>query len=196
MNRLTILSLLSGAVFCVVSGCAVPPQMKRSFNEYVLANSTPVDPALQAKLQQLDADLRGQFGMTTDQTAVGVLDLNALRLAMLHPDREEYAASVPKVGILLAYFELHPEAATNLSGQPRHELGLMVKASDNEMAAKFSREMGLKPIQAALNTYHLPVSMASATRLFADGVGVGSRPSLQPPSSKSNYQNGPQRSSC
>ena len=92
--------------------------------------------------------------MTTAQTAVGVLDLNTLRLAMIHPDREEYAASIPKVGILLAYFQLHPEAATNLNAQTRHELGLMAKASNNEMAAKFSRKLGLKPIQAVLNSYH------------------------------------------
>jgi len=59
MNRLTILSLLSGAVFCVVGGCPVPTQMNRSFNNYVLDYSTPVDPALQLKLQQVDADLRG-----------------------------------------------------------------------------------------------------------------------------------------
>jgi hypothetical protein len=44
---------------------------------------------------------------------------------MLHPDREEYAASVPKIGILLAYFQLHPEASTNVDGTTRHELGLM-----------------------------------------------------------------------
>ena len=41
---------------------------------------------------------------------VAILDLNRLRLAMIHPDRIDYAASVAKVGILLAYFQLHPEA--------------------------------------------------------------------------------------
>jgi beta-lactamase class A len=121
---------------------------------YRLEYQTPVSEPLQARLEQIDSDLRGKFGMTTAQTAVGVLDLNALRLAMIHPDREEYAASVPKVGILLAYFQLHPEAAANLNAWLRHELGLMAKASNNEMAAKFSREMGLKQIQAVLNSYH------------------------------------------
>jgi len=153
MNWLTILSLLYGAALCVAGGSTVPPRMNGGFNDYVLDYTTPVDPALQAELQQLDADLRGKFGMTTNQTAVGVLDLNTLRLAMIHPDREEYAASVPKVGILLAYFELHPEAATNLDASTRHELGLMIKVSSNEMAAKFSRQMGLKQIQAVLNAY-------------------------------------------
>jgi beta-lactamase class A len=92
--------------------------------------------------------------MTTEQAAAGVLDLKTLRLAMIHPDRGEYAASVPKIGILLAYFQLHPQASTNLDAQTRHELGLMVKASDNEMASKFSQEMGLTQIQAVLNAYH------------------------------------------
>ena len=92
--------------------------------------------------------------MVTEQAAVGVLDLKHLRLAMVHPDRIEYAASVAKVGILLAYFELHPEAATHLDPLTRHELGLMTKASSNELAAKFSRELGLRQIQEVLNSYH------------------------------------------
>jgi beta-lactamase class A len=63
----------------------------------------------------------------------------------------EYAASVAKIGILLAYFELHPAAAANLDATTRHELGLMIKASSNEMAAKYSRQMGLREIQQVLN---------------------------------------------
>jgi len=82
------------------------------------------------------------------------LDLQTLRLAMVHPDREEYAASVAKIGILLAWFKLHPEASTNLAAETRHELGLMVKASSNEMAAQFSRELGLTNIQQVLDSMH------------------------------------------
>lgn len=53
------------------------------------------------RLEQIDADLRRQFGMTPEQTAAGVLDLRTLRLAMIRPDQIEYAASVPKIAILL-----------------------------------------------------------------------------------------------
>ena len=74
--------------------------------------NTPTDRQLQRRIERLDARLRQKYGMTTEQTAVGVLDLNRLRLAMIHPDRIEYAASVAKIGILLAYFQLHPDAAT------------------------------------------------------------------------------------
>jgi beta-lactamase class A len=118
---------------------------------WTLDYDTPVDPALQSAVEALDARLRETFAMTTEQTAVGVLDLRKMRLAMIHPDRIEYAASVPKVGILLAWFQLHPEAATTLDPTTRHELGLMAKASSNEMAAKFSRAMGLREIQQVLN---------------------------------------------
>jgi len=138
--------------FC---GCSsIAPPTVNACQDYTLDYDTPVNPTLQAKLEKIDTDLRARFGMTTEQTAVGVLDLETLRLAMIHPDRGEYAASVPKIGILLAYFQLHPQAATNLDAQTRHELGLMAKASDNEMATKFSQEMGLKQIQAVLDSYH------------------------------------------
>ncbi len=91
--------------------------------------------------------------MAPDQTAVGLLDLQTARLAMIRPDFEEYGASVPKIGILLAYFQLHPGAATHLDPQIRHELGLMAKASSNEMASKFSQETGLARIRDVLDAY-------------------------------------------
>jgi beta-lactamase class A len=127
--------------------------MDHRFKQYTLNYDSPVDSALQVELERIDAAIRGKHGMREEQTAVGLLDLNSLRLAMTHPDRLEYAASIPKIGILLAYFLFNPEAATNLDDQTRHELGLMVKASDNELAAKFSRAMGLKKIQDVLNAY-------------------------------------------
>jgi beta-lactamase class A len=127
--------------------------MNPEFDRYHLDYDTPGDPSLQARLETVDSDLRAQYGMTTQQSAAGMLDLKTLRLAMIHPDRIEYAASIPKIGILLAYFQLHPDAATDLSAQTRHELGLMAKASSNEMAAQFSRELGLRQIQAVLESY-------------------------------------------
>lgn len=137
-----------------VTGCSVfSSKMNPSFADYTLDYNSPVNPVLQARLEGIDANLRARFEMTPEQTAVGLLDLRHLRLALIHPDRGEYAASVPKIGILLAYFQAHPEAATHLSAQTRHELGLMIKVSSNEMAAKFSRELGLTAIQAVLDSY-------------------------------------------
>lgn len=154
LNQVIIFGLMLGVVFCVSACATAAAQTNGALGSYTLDYAAPTDPALQASLEKIDAGLRARYGMTPEQTAVGVLDLNTRRLAMIHPDREEYAASIPKVGILLAYFQLHPEAATNLNAETRHELGLMAKASNNEMAAKFSRELGLKQIQAVLNADH------------------------------------------
>src|SRR3954453_4387641 len=118
---------------------------------FTLDYDTKVDAKLQRRLEEIDARLRAKHGLTAEQAAVGLLDLRHLRVAMIHPDRIEYAASVAKIGILLAYFQLHPEAAENLDAETGHELGLMIKASSNEMAAKYSRAMGLHEIQAVLN---------------------------------------------
>jgi len=153
IRRIAMLEILL-ALALSLTGCSTrSPKMNHHFDQYTLGFETPVNTALQADLEKIDTTLRAQYGMTTNQTSVGLLDLNTLRLAMIRPDHEEYGASVPKVGILLAYFQLHPAAATNLDPQIAHELGLMAKASNNEMAAKFSHELGLKQIQTVLNSY-------------------------------------------
>ena len=150
-----LLALLFAAAPLMVGGVMASPLTNAGFDNFVLDYDTPVDSSLQASLEQIDARLRVKYGLTPDQAAAGLLDLKTSRLAMIHPDREEYAASIPKIGILLAYFQLHPEAATNLDPQIRHELCLMAKASNNEMASKFSHELGLRQIQAVLDSYHL-----------------------------------------
>lgn len=153
-HHFALIGFLLAAALCVAGLAMASPQTNDVFANYVLDYETAVNPQLQSKVEQIDANLRGKYGLTTAQSAVGLLDLKTMQLAMIHPDREEYAASIPKVGILLAYFQLHPEAATNMNAQTRHELGLMAKASNNEMAAKFSHELGLKQIQAVLNSAH------------------------------------------
>jgi len=145
-------ALLAGVALL---GCAGHGDVKAGFMNYTLDYDTPIDASLQEHVAAIDSRLRSKLGMTPEQTAVGVLDLRRPRLAMIHPDRIEYAASVPKIGILLAYFALHSGAATNLDAQTQHELGRMIKVSDNDLATKYSRALGLKPIQQVLASYGL-----------------------------------------
>jgi beta-lactamase class A len=129
-----------------VTACARADGLEKILLDY----DTPVDAALQKKVEDIDVRLRERFGMTVEQTAVGVMDLKTGRLALLRPDREEYAASLAKIGILLAYFDAHPEAAERIDPVVERELGEMAKISSNEMAAKYSHELGLKNIQKVL----------------------------------------------
>ncbi len=138
--------------FSCVSPQPDPPEVRNSFQDFQLDCDARADGGLLRALERVDTELRQRFGMTAEQTAVGLLDLRTSRLAMIHPDRGEYAASIPKIGILLAWFHHHPKPE-ELTAEIRHELGLMIKASSNEMAAKYSRELGLKEIQRVLNAY-------------------------------------------
>ena len=149
------IGLLFASVLCLAGCQSAGLRKSPSLETYVLDYNTPTSPGLQHELEAIDARLRSQYAITTAQAAVGVLDLKRLQLAIIHPDRIDYAASVAKVGILLACFQLRPDAATRLDPQTRHELGRMVKASSNDLAAKYSRELGLRQIQHVLNSYHL-----------------------------------------
>lgn len=127
---------------------AAPAQSPRAM--LTLDYDTPVDPELQKQLEQIDLALRSKHGLGGNETSVGVIDLERGRVAMIHPDEIEYAASLAKVGILLAWFDTHPgppDAAT------RHDLGLMARASSNEMASKFSRQLGIREVQRVIESY-------------------------------------------
>ncbi|MBI5426422.1 MAG: serine hydrolase [Opitutae bacterium] len=124
------------------------------FRAYSLDGSPAVDAALQRRIEEIDTALRKCWEMAEAQTSVGVLDLRTLRLAMVRPDRIDYAASVPKIAILLGWFAAHPNL-NDLDATTRHELGLMIKQSDNELAAKFSQQLGLGFIRGVLDGYGL-----------------------------------------
>lgn len=124
------------------------------FYPYRMDDAPAVDRALQARIEALDVELRHRLGIAAEFTSAGVLDLRTLRLAWVRPDRIDYAASVPKIAILLGWFAAH-QNLTDLDATTRHELGLMIKQSDNELAAKFSQQLGLDFIRGALDRYGL-----------------------------------------
>ena len=119
---------------------------------YRIRPDSPTDDGLQAELERIDAELGKQLGIPNSERAIGVLDLTDLRLAMVNPDEMFYAASVPKICILLAYFETHPEAVKHLADDVRRELGRMIKVSDNAMAAKYGKLLGIDKVQDVLQS--------------------------------------------
>lgn len=122
------------------------------FQAYRLDYDTPLDADLQKKLESIDRDIADRLGIPADKRAAGVLDLNNLRLAMVEPDRMFYGASVPKICILLAYFETNPDAARDLSPDVALELGRMIKVSDNETAAKYGQLIGMEKIRSIIQS--------------------------------------------
>ena len=126
----------------------MPPAIRKSdLDSLALPHDAKTDPTLQAALEQIDLRLREKLTLMPQMRACGVLHLNTGRLAWLRPDVMFYGASVPKICILLAYFEAHPEAAASLDPNVERELRLMIKRSSNELAAKYSQQVGLETIQ-------------------------------------------------
>ncbi len=119
---------------------------------YRLDFESNFDDELQSQLERIDRDVRETLDIKDEDRAFGILTLNDQRLAMLEPDRMFYAASVPKIAILLAYFETHPEVATNPPKNVRDELGWMIKRSDNELAAKYGKIIGIEKVQEILES--------------------------------------------
>jgi beta-lactamase class A len=152
LRPVLLIGALAIALGAVATGCSTL-EKRSNLMLFTLDFVSPTDALLQSQLESIDAALRERFAIKPQETAIGLVDLRQPRLAMIRPDAMEYAASLSKIGILLAYFQLHPEAATNLDPQIRHELGLMAKASSNEMATRFSRQLTLGAIQAVLNRY-------------------------------------------
>jgi beta-lactamase class A len=122
-------------------------------HDLVLDSGTPTDDRLQRELESIDARLRERFGMAESDTACGVVDLVGERVALVRPDRVEHAAGVAKLGVLLAYFALRPDAARRLPADDRRDLGLMAKADADGAADRFVRELGAHAIRRGLNDF-------------------------------------------
>lgn len=146
---LAVITTLASGALPAQPRAATQAPMSSEAQRYRLDYDSPTDPALQAAVGALDAQLRAQHGMAADETAVGVLDLRRLRLALMRPDAVDYAASVPKIAILFAWFKLRPDGP--LDAGTRHEFGLVMRRSDNALATKYSKLLGLSAIQETLN---------------------------------------------
>jgi len=119
---------------------------------YNLEFDTPLDPELQPALEALERQVGEKLGIPDEARAFGVLDLTNLRAALVRPDSMFYGASVPKICIVMAYFATHPEAVANLDPAIERELQLVIKRSDNELAAKYSQLVGLEKIQELIGS--------------------------------------------
>lgn len=136
-----------------VVGAGVAGEPERPWLKFEITAASQPDPEWQRSVEAIDAALRAKWKLPAEARAVGVLDLRTSRLAWLRPDATTYAASIPKIGILLAWAEAHPERLRRLDPATRRELGEMIKRSSNELAPKFSRELGMARVQAVLNAH-------------------------------------------
>lgn len=126
--------------------------MHADLQNYEIPFDAPRDAALQAQLESLDKSVAAELDLSAGERAIGVLDLNELRLAMIDADNEFYGASVPKIIIALGYLEKCAASETPIDDTQMLELGRMIRESDNDLAAKYSQLAGLEYLQSIVQT--------------------------------------------
>ena len=109
-----------------------------------------VDPALQRGLEA-SLDRLGLGGALREKhlavTVVDVTDLSRPRAAAVNGDHEMYAASLPKIAVLLAAFERIAEGSMTLDAETEASLTRMIRVSSDEDAAAMMQRVG-KPFIA------------------------------------------------
>jgi beta-lactamase class A len=112
------------------------------------------DQGLQARLDQaLQREKLWQALLSTEKMAVGLVDLSdpaKPRFAQVNGNTLMYAASLPKLAILLAAFQGFQDGSLKETPRIRADLIEMIRRSDNFAASQMVARIGLKKIERVI----------------------------------------------
>ena len=111
------------------------------------------DDALQKKVDRALADLGLDDEASKNQLSVALIDLSdssAPRVASVNGDVMMYAASLPKIAVLLAAFEKIAQGKMTLDEATEYRLSRMIKESSNRYATEMMRQVGKEYIARVL----------------------------------------------
>jgi beta-lactamase class A len=112
------------------------------------------DPKLEAALRRaIEAKPAWKRLAQQRQLAVGLVDLSnptSVRFAAVNGDSMMYAASLPKIGILLAAYEAFEDGSLEDTPEIQEELTAMIRVSSNAAATAMIDRLSLEKIEAVL----------------------------------------------
>jgi beta-lactamase class A len=132
----------------LIAAHAAPPQQ-------TLVLRDAVNPALQAKLEERLQRLNLESAVRSRQLAVSLVDITdpaKPRLAHVNGHDMMYAASLPKIAILLAAFERIHEGRLPLDAENRRLMTDMIRRSSNTAATEMIRRVGPEYINELLRS--------------------------------------------
>jgi beta-lactamase class A len=112
-----------------------------------------IDPGLQAETDRALRDLELADDARRKRLAVVLVDVTSTerpRVAAVNGDEMMYAASLPKIAVLLAAFEKIAEGKMELDVQTEWQLHKMIKASSNTAATEMMHKVGKEYIARVL----------------------------------------------
>jgi beta-lactamase class A len=114
------------------------PAAARAADEYPLLRES-IDPALQKQLETLIREKRLEKAVRQERLAIALVDISDAkqpRVAALNGDVMEYAASLPKIAILLAAFVQIEQGKLELDEKLEADLIAMTRKSSNPAATR------------------------------------------------------------
>lgn len=111
------------------------------------------DSALQAGLDEILASARFRRAASTGHLSVVLIDITDrehLRLAAHDEDRMQYAASLPKIAIMLGVFHQVQKGALEYTPALREKMERMIRDSDNRISSELITLVGFENIAATL----------------------------------------------
>lgn len=112
-----------------------------------------VDPQFQAELEQrLNANKEWKRLIRNKKMAIGVVDMSGEvpRFARVNGNQMMYAASLPKIAILLAAYVSFEDGSLKETAAITKDLQDMIRVSSNSAATRMIDRIGMKKIQAIL----------------------------------------------
>lgn len=118
------------------------------------------DPELQTALEQMLAGMHPDFmkAVKNQKLAVAVVDVTRLqepRVASVNGDLMLYAASLPKIAIVLGAFVEAERGDLELSSEVMEELNQMIRKSSNKAATSVLNRVGIEDLAAILQSPQL-----------------------------------------
>ena len=127
---IVIILIVGGAVYTH----QLPPDLTQS-----------CDPKLQKGLQRCLAELKLDKAASHKSLSIVLVDITDPafpRMANINPNEMMYAASLPKIAILLGAFERAAKGQMTLDEETREKLALMIRNSSNEAATEMLNKVG------------------------------------------------------
>lgn len=118
------------------------------------------DPELQTALEQMLAGMPPEFmkAVRSKKLAVAVVDVTRLqepRAASVNGDLMLYAASLPKIAIVLGAFVEAERGELELNNEVMEELHQMIRKSSNKAATSVLNRIGIEDLAAILQSQQL-----------------------------------------
>lgn len=135
--------------------CAAPESKSTATNKNIEWKKLSAyrDPVLTATLKAaLTEQPQWQSLVNERRMAVAVVDLNGVspRFASVNGNVMMYAASLPKIAVLLAAYQSFEDGSLEETPEIHRELGAMIRNSSNAAATNVIDQIGLQKIEAVL----------------------------------------------